>query len=95
MRLIWSRPALKDLGRIDAYLESHDPRAAIAALRAINSTAKLLQQFPGTGPTYDGAARYVSVARTPYVLVYVARPDQIEIVRVYDSRQDWRRDIET
>ena len=89
MRLIWSDPAVADLRGINDYLRQHDPRAAITALRAINAKAKLLRRFPGLGPPVDEARRYVSVSRTPYVLVYVIKPDRVEIHRVYDSRQDW------
>ena len=94
MRLIWSKPALQDLTNIDAYLEAHDPQAATTALRAINTKAKLLREFPGLGPAFDESVRYVSVSRTPYVLVYAIRRGQVEIIRVYDSRQDWRREID-
>jgi toxin ParE1/3/4 len=94
MRLIWSEPALKDLRGINDYLRQHDPRAAITALRAINTKAKLLRRFPGLGPPVDEAQRYVSVSRTTYVLVYAIKRDGVEIHRVYDSRQDWLAGIQ-
>jgi plasmid stabilization system protein ParE len=94
MRLIWSQPAFEDLRGINDYLRQHDPRAAIAALRAINAKAKLLLQYPGSGPPLDEVQRYVSVSRTAYVLVYAIKRDRVEIHRVYDSRQDWLAGIE-
>jgi len=94
MRLIWSEPALQDLRGINDYLRQHDPRVAIAALRAIGAKAKLLQSFPGLGPAVDEKLRFVSVVRTPYVLVYAIRGGQVEVHRVHDSRRDWQREIE-
>jgi plasmid stabilization system protein ParE len=94
MRLIWSEPALEDLRGINDYLRQHDPRAAIAVLRSINSKATLLLQFPRLGPALDEAQRYASVSGTAYVLVYAIKHDHVEIHRVYDSRQDWLAGIE-
>ena len=94
MRLIWSEPALADLRGINDYLRQHDPRAAIAALQAINNKAKLLLQFPRLGPALDEGQRYASVSSTAYVLVYAIKRDHVEIHRLYDSRQDWLAGIE-
>jgi plasmid stabilization system protein ParE len=94
MRLIWSGPALNDLRGINDYLRQHDSRAAIAALRAINDKARLLLQFPGLGPSMVAEQRYVSVTRTPYVLVYAIERERVEIYRAHDSRQNWFTGLE-
>ncbi|WAC18266.1 type II toxin-antitoxin system RelE/ParE family toxin [Luteolibacter sp. SL250] len=45
-RLIWTEPALEDLGQIADYIALDDPVAAKRLVRKVFSKAALLQDFP-------------------------------------------------
>ncbi len=90
LRLIWSGPAVTDLRGIREYLGAHDKRIAVRTLRAIREKADLLGRYPAAGPTLSGQYRQLVVRGTPYIIVYVAGDDRIDILRIRHGSEDWR-----
>lgn len=54
-----------------------------------NEAAKLLSEFPEIGTETDFPGLRIKVIRS-YKLFYLNQPDKIQILRVWDSRQDPR-----
>ncbi|WP_353204185.1 type II toxin-antitoxin system RelE/ParE family toxin [Sphingomonas sp.] len=93
-RLIWSPRAGLDLADIDAYLSDRDPAAAAGILRAIQSAALRLSDYPRLGWSLDQPFRVISVRKTPDLILYRLREGVVEIVRVRHAREDWSGAIE-
>ena len=91
-RLIWSPSSLRDLQDIDAFLTERNDSAAARILRAIRLTADRLLDFPRIGPAFDEPFRVLSIRTTPYLLVYRLQRDDVEIVRVRHSSENWTHD---
>jgi toxin ParE1/3/4 len=89
-RLIWSRGSVDDLVRIKAFLDQHDPRAALRIVEAMRTSADLLAAYPCAGPVLSDQSRNFSVRRTPYILVYRILGDAVEVARVRHARENWR-----
>ena len=59
----------------------------------IEAAAAFLVNLPRAGsPLENGLARKWRVPATPYLLVYRALTDRVEILRVYHERMNWRED---
>ena len=52
-RLIWSPQALRDVGRLHAFLRAQNPEAASRAARAIRDSMKILAVHPEIGRPVD------------------------------------------
>ena len=90
MRLIWSTPATLDLVSIDGWLAVNaGTEVAEMFLKRIRLRARRLRDFPQIGAPIDASQRSVRVPRTPYVIVYIVRPQIVEILRIHHNRQDW------
>ena len=94
MRVVrWTEPALADLIENQSYYEGVNPKAAqILAERAWDASQRLGEN-PGIGREghVDGTQEWV-VQKSPYILVYRVRHEQIEILHVYHDKQDWQSD---
>jgi len=91
VRLIWSTPATLDLVAIDRWLTTNaGPDTAESFLERVRQRARRLRDFPQIGVQVEANRRTVRVQRTPYLLVYIVRPQIVEILRVHHVRQDWR-----
>lgn len=88
----WTRPALDDLRRIDAWLED-EARGDYAArlLVAIRLRARFLVDFPRGGRPHRGDTRILRVSGTPYLIHYRIVPDlgRVQVLRVYHERENW------
>ena len=89
-RLIWSLASLRDLRAIDEYIASESRQAALRTLQAIRDRADQLRTYPRSGPVLSGEFRSLSVRTAPYLIIYRAAKDRIEIVRIRHTREDWR-----
>ena len=62
-KVIWTDPAIEDLGEIVRYIAADDPSSARRVGDDIIRTVELLQRFPLLGPPYapvrDGSVREV------------------------------------
>lgn len=91
MKVEWTRPALSDLIEAQAYIAQENFSAAKSIAQKIWDASKQLVKNPEIGRTghVDGTREWV-VGQTPYLIVYRIKEDQIEILRVWHSRQNWQ-----
>jgi toxin ParE1/3/4 len=89
MRLIWSPLAKANLRDINTYYGSRNPQAAAKLIGRIFKSADNLIQHPNLGKLNAfKTSRLLQVPKTAYVLPYRVMPDGIEILAVFDQRQD-------
>ncbi len=88
-KVIWSETAVKD--RLDIYqFWLHHNQSEIFSEKLeilFNEAAILLSRFPEAGTKTDLDTIRIKVIRT-YKIFYINKPEQIEIVRIWDTRQD-------
>jgi len=90
MRVLWSRPARDDVFAIADYYDAIDPDLAEAMVDRIDGAASVLMANPNIGrPIANLDVRKSSVRRTPFLLLYVVRGNDIEIRRVRHGAADW------
>jgi plasmid stabilization system protein ParE len=92
-QLEWSRRALADLDRLDAFLFVKNARAAEAAIDTILAAADELRHFPLIGrPLSDDEPEYrelpVPFSNSGYVLLYRWLNDVVEVQAVKHMRED-------
>jgi len=93
MRVIWGKPALDDLRRINTWLKREaSPEFAIKTLTAIRFRAKFLEDFPRVGRPFQGNQRILRALGTSYLIRYQIRSDVVEVVRVHHEREGWQLD---
>ena len=86
----WTDQALADLASIDAWLTRNaSAEIAEAQLARLLNRARSLMDYPRRGPRIGAEARSMSVAATPYVLVYRVIDDGVQILRIRHNREDW------
>jgi plasmid stabilization system protein ParE len=90
LRLEWTTPAADALEAAQSYYQELNPIAARMLARRIVEAARRLRQNPQMGRVglREGTREWV-VARTPYLLVYRATPQTLEILHVRHGAQDW------
>ena len=91
MRIRWTVPAAGDLEAIKNYLQEHYPRFAEPTVRTIYHCVRSRKTNPNRGkPGHRSATRELTVTPLPYVIVYLVKPDAVEILHIYHGSQDWR-----
>lgn len=90
LRLEWTTPAADELEAAQTYYHDLNPIAARMLARRIIEAARRLKESPQIGRPglRDGTREWV-VSRTPYVLVYRATGQVVEILHVWHGAQDW------
>lgn len=92
--LRWTRRALRRLDEIAAYIEKDEPLAAARVVSRIVSAAETLTEQPAMGRigrienTRELVLRDVS-----YILPYRVRNDDIQILTVLHTSQNWPRTL--
>ena len=82
--------ALADLAPIDGWLTRNgSPEIAENQLARLLNRARSLMEYPRRGPRLGAEARSMSVAATPYVLLYRVIDDGVQILRIRNNREDW------
>lgn len=83
-RLIWTEPALEDLGQIADYIALDDPAAAKRLVRKVFAKVELLQNFPEIGPVPQDLpdSRYRHLVIRPLRIFYRIQGDTVFIVYV-------------
>jgi toxin ParE1/3/4 len=90
MRLVWARPAARDLDSIGDYIARENPRAAARIVSRIRGAAANLTEFPRLGRRGRVAnTRELVVASTPFILVYRLGDDRVEILAVFHTARRW------
>lgn len=100
MNVLISQRAECDLSQIYAFLFAHAAPDVAGRFR-INAERALthLGRHPETGPhpgwvTKHRSLRFWVISRTPYIIYYECRRDEVSIERVLDGRRDVHRIIE-
>ena len=89
MRLVWSLKSRVDLASIRDYILLRNPAAAEKVVGLIISSALRLEFFPQLGRAAEiSEVRLLQVAGLPYLLPYRVWNDDIEILAVFDERQE-------
>ena len=90
-KIIWSSLAISDLRRIDNLLTAElSPQVADDYLSAIRQRCEVLQDFPQHSARVDDEVRKLLVPATPYIILYDVTDFQIEVLRVFHNRENWR-----
>jgi plasmid stabilization system protein ParE len=88
MMLVYLPSTIDDLRWIRAYYSSGFPEGASKARAQIKRAEQLLTSKSMIGIALEGGACELHIARTPFSIINRPRPDAIEIVRIWDERQD-------
>jgi len=90
MRVIWTRPALRDLEAIGDYIERENPAAAERTVTRILDQVDRLKQYPHIGrPGRIAGTRELVVTQTPFVVPYRVRDEAIEVLSVFHGARKW------
>ncbi len=90
MRVRWTEPAADDLERIKNYLQQHFPEYAEPAVRTIYERIRSLRSAPHLGrPGHRTGTRELPLTPLPYVVVYSAEMESVNILHIYHGAQDW------
>jgi plasmid stabilization system protein ParE len=85
MRLVYSRRALADLGRIATYYSTNaSPAVAKAIERRFIEVLERIRRSPESAPrvAQRSQVRVVSVIRYPYRIFYRVHEDKIDILEI-------------
>jgi len=87
VRIRYTKRALNDLARIEAYTKKHSPGGAARIGARLRDRVDDLLQFPDQAPVGERRGlRQLFVSRTPYIVIYRVRTD-IEIVTIVHVSQ--------
>ena len=91
MKLIWSDQARQEWARQYRFYVARNPDAAWRLRQLMMSGAQRLRDHPKLGrPGRVEGSRELVMSGTPFLLVYDENPARVEILHVYDGRQDWQ-----
>ena len=90
MNLRITRRAQNDLESLFAYIAADNPFAAQRVIERILAALERLRGHPGLGHAGRvSGTRELVVRHTPYIAVFLARPDEIVIVRIRHGSRAW------
>jgi len=84
MKVVFSRPASRDLDDIQAHLAPLSPPGLANVIGALRRRIAILSDHPAIGrPTNRPTVREMVEPRYGYLIVYRVDPDAIRILRIY------------
>jgi len=90
VRIVWTGPALGDLGHARTYIALDSPSAAARQIELVLAAVETLLRFPESGrPGRRAGTRELVVNGTPFIVAYRIRGELIELLRVLHGRQRW------
>jgi toxin ParE1/3/4 len=90
LNIVWLPPAVTDKDEILDYIAEHSPIAALGVDAQIEQQVSQLADYPFIGRkgrienTYE-----LLISRTPYLVAYQIRDNQIQILHVFHERRNW------
>jgi len=89
LKLRWSTAAANDLEEISSYLHINHPSFALDTIQRIYRSAKSLKQFPEKGrPGKLEGTRELVLSPLPYLIVYSASTDFVQVLRIIHGAQE-------
>jgi toxin ParE1/3/4 len=89
MKVQWTPRARQELADIFAYYLPLTRTTAVRLADRIQQSIGLLEQFPQLGRlSEDKSCRLLQVAGLPYLIPYRIEGQILEIIAVFDERQD-------
>lgn len=82
VKVVWTKPAVRDIARHAAYLKQFNPKAARELAMTLFTAGESLATFPNRGRHGRVTGTRELVAVYPYVIAYEVRPDRVVIQRV-------------
>jgi addiction module RelE/StbE family toxin len=90
----WTRRALRRLDQIGAYIFHDSPAAAANVVARIVSAVDALADHPEMGRTGRiPGTRELPLADIPYVVPYRVAGNDIEILTIMHTSQQWPKDL--
>jgi toxin ParE1/3/4 len=90
MRIRWTSDAANDLENITIYLHREHRSAAPAVIRTIIDAISTLARFPNRGrPGIVPGTRELVLSTLPYIVVYSATDQAIQLLHIFHAAQDW------
>ena len=90
-RICWAPAAADDLEDILNYLGEHHPSLVHPTIRKLYDVARSLKRFPNRGHNgREEGTRELTVAPTPYIIVYGVEPEIVHIFRVLHASRERR-----
>jgi plasmid stabilization system protein ParE len=87
MRIVYLASCTRDLAWWRHYYSRVFPEGAAGARDRILANERLLLDHPHAGrPTHRPDVRRLAIPRTPFVVFYRLRDQQIEVLRLIDAR---------
>jgi len=94
MNVIWFKSAIWDLKSAKDYIARDNPQSANKIVHRIRDKVSLLSEQPGIGrPGRVPNTKELVVDKTPFILPYRVRENNIEILRVLHSSRQWPKKI--
>jgi toxin ParE1/3/4 len=94
MKVIWTRPALRELEAIADFIARQNPRAAKRVTDRVLTHAATLGERPYIGrPGRIAGTRELVVMGTPFIVPYRVRDDLVEILSVFHGARRWPNDF--
>lgn len=89
MRIVTLKTAQLDAVWFREYYNSVFPAGSAKAALHFRETKSLLKSYPQIGyPSETAGLRELQILKTPFVIVYRIRADEIQIVRLWDQRAE-------
>ena len=90
MRLRWTEPAARALGRIQDYIAKENPRAAFEVTQQIRVAVSQLEEHPKIGRRGRVRGTYELVIHgIPYIVPYRIKDNEVQILSVYHTSRKW------
>lgn len=90
MLIRWTSDAANDLENIVNYLNREHPSASPSVVVAVIESIASLTRFPSRGrPGRIAGTRELVVPNLPYIVVYFATDQVIQLLRIFHAAQDW------
>ena len=89
MKIVYLSSTREDLLWLRRHYEQVFPEGLVRAQKQFHSMESLLAGNPQIGhPTHRDDVRELSIPRTPFSYIYRVVQDRIEILRIWDERQE-------
>ena len=93
VRVLWTRPALRQLAEAREYISIDNPPAAERQIQRVEYCVNRIRAFPMMGRKgIRAGTREFAVPGTPYLLVYRIREEDLQILAVLHGARDRKHD---